>query len=286
MSNEAPFYVGRGSKRNEPDHDTSLEENKPISQRSKLTPRTPPTSQSGRETKEPKMEEIKKLMMEMKNEIKEGFLDFKLEIKEDINEIKRDIRDITEEMKRNKEEVKLIQQEVIEMKEEWNREKEKVAIQIRKLEEKVERVEKDKIRNSLVISGISINTNNEDIWKETMENMLEVELKLRIKIKKAYKISEERCIIETNQWADKLQILKEKSKLRGKKIFIESALTETEQKIQKKIRDVARKEREKGGIVRVRYQKVEIDGKTWEWNRTEEKLIETKNPQDNDVPKN
>lgn len=47
------------------------------------------------------------------------------------------------------------------------------------------------------------------------------------------------------EWPEKLKILKEKSKLRGKDIYIDSEVTYKERNVQKRIRVIAREERTK-----------------------------------------
>ncbi|KAK9727614.1 hypothetical protein QE152_g19059 [Popillia japonica] len=54
-----------------------------------------------------------------------------------------------------------------------------------------------------------------------------------------------------------MKILRVKSKLKGKDIYIDSELTLEERSIQRKIRDKAREERNRGARVRVKYQQLE-----------------------------
>jgi hypothetical protein len=49
-----------------------------------------------------------------------------------------------------------------------------------------------------------------------------------VKVKKVYKIGQDRYNVEMNNWNEKLMVLKTKGKLRGKEIYIDSALTLTE----------------------------------------------------------
>jgi thiol:disulfide interchange protein len=116
-------------------------------------------------------------------------------------------------------------------------------------------------------------TEDEELLRNTMEKKINKELSLNVKVKKVYKIGQDRYNVEMNNWNEKLMVLKTKGKLRGKEIYIDSALTLTEREIQKKIRDFAKKERIKGATVRVKYQGVEIDGRSWKWNKKEQKLM-------------
>jgi thiol:disulfide interchange protein len=146
-----------------------------------------------------------------------------------------------------------------------------------KTEEKIEKLEEDKIRNNLIVTGIRMETENEERLRNTMEKMITKELRLNVKVKKAYKIGQDRYNVEMNNWNEKLKVLKTKGKLRGKlrgkEIYIDSALTLTEREIQKNIRDFAKKEIINGATVRVKYQGMEIDGRSWKWNKMEQKLM-------------
>ncbi|KAK9717620.1 hypothetical protein QE152_g23649 [Popillia japonica] len=52
--------------------------------------------------------------------------------------------------------------------------------------------------------------------------------------------------------------MKNKSKLKGSKHYIESDFTKSEEKIQKKLREIAKEEKVKGKIAVVKYQKIKI----------------------------
>jgi hypothetical protein len=51
-------------------------------------------------------------------------------------------------------------------------------------------------------------------------------------------------------------------------------LTNEERKIQKKLREVAREERDKGKSVKIGYRKIQINGEWFKWDETEENLNE------------
>ena len=72
---------------------------------------------------------------------------------------------------------------------------------------------------------------------------------------------------------DKLKIMRNKSKLRGQDIYIDSDLTKAEREIQGILRQRAREEREKGDTeAKVGYQKILLRGQWVAW-----KDINTKN---------
>lgn len=248
-------------KREKPEHDNSPETEKEISQRSKVVvrvhqqtkPITFKTTGNSEDSQEDTMEEVMAVL----------------------REIQGDIKDMKRGIERNNDEMKNLGEEIRIMKKDWNEEKEEIREQLRNANERIEKLEKDKIRNNLVVTGIGKNMDSEDLLKQTVERMIKKELDMEMKIKTAYKIGEERCIVEMEQWADKLRILKAKNRLRGKDVFIDSAMTVKEREIQKFIRDFAKAEKTKGASVKVKYQKIEIDGKTLKWNAKEQKLTDT-----------
>lgn len=80
--------------------------------------------------------------------------------------------------------------------------------------------------------------------------------------------------------------MKKKTGYQGKIFFINSELTRSERQIQKVIRDRAREDRNNGAIVKIRYQKLEINGKLWEWDYKTQCLKESKNKPQKTVDNN
>lgn len=241
-------------KRNKPDHDDSIEKYEDPFQRSKLVARTPPKEEKEKTIQENgNMEEIKNMLME----------------------IRTDIKGVKESMSQSNEEVRKMREQMGTMQEEWKREKAVILEQLQRAEEKIEKLEKTNIRNNLIVTGVKTNRNTEKNPRRAVEDMIESELNIKVKVKGAYQIGQERYIVETECWEDKLQILIEKKNLKGKNIYIESEMTSKERKIQKIIRDIAREERSRGANVRVRFQKIIVNGKTMKWDIASQKLIDT-----------
>ncbi|KAJ3666015.1 hypothetical protein Zmor_001473 [Zophobas morio] len=178
------------------------------------------------------LNEFKKDLTAQMSEIKNG-------IRSDINEIKDEIKDIKREIK-NKEEVKQIATDIDQMKIETAEEKEDLSLRIQEVENRLEKMQKEKIRNNLIIiTGVTMSEGTEEDLRVAIESKMEELFRVKAKVRRAYKIDDARYIIEMEQWADKLTILNEKAKLKGRDIFIDSELTKTERGIQKCIRDVA-----------------------------------------------
>lgn len=94
-----------------------------------------------------------------------------------------------------------------------------------------------------------------------------------MKITKAVNIKQNTYVLEK-----KLEILRNKAKLRNtihKKVYFESDLTENEKEIQREIKKIADKEKEKYKRVKIKYQQLIIDNEKWTWNHNKGKLEKT-----------
>ncbi|KAF2905383.1 hypothetical protein ILUMI_00801 [Ignelater luminosus] len=96
-----------------------------------------------------------------------------------------------------------------------------------------------KIKNSLIITGVKRDTNNEEVLKKAMHNIIEKKLGLQV----------------------------EKGKLKGRpighEIYIDLDETLREREVQREIRKITRKKKANGPIVKIKYQKLEINEKVW-----------------------
>lgn len=274
MSGEqTPILKGK-LKRDKPDHNTPPEEERSVFQRSKIVIRTPEkTDRNVKHQEELNMEDIKKMFLEMKQDLKKEMLGIRDEIREEVRGIRSDLQIMREEAERNREEVREMREEIDRMKEMWANEKKELENKIENFEEEMERREKHKIRNNLVVSGVEMKVGEGEKLREAVTKLIDHELGLKVGVTNACKIGERKYVIEMNDWNEKLQILKEKRRLKGRSIYLESELTRDERIIQKKIRDVARRERGKGATVRVKYQRAEINGQVMIWDRGEQKLV-------------
>ncbi|XP_068900559.1 ribonuclease Y-like [Tenebrio molitor] len=144
------------------------------------------------------------------------------EIKQILLELSREVKEMRNDISQNNKEMKSLREDVRTMQVNWEKEKLDLEEKITKTEEKIEKLEKDKIRNNLIVTGMRMETEDEELLRNTMEKKINKELSLNVK---------------------------------------------------KKIRDFAKKERINGATVRVKYQGVEIDGRSWKWNKKEQKLM-------------
>ena len=109
-----------------------------------------------------------------------------------------------------------------------------------------------------------------------VEEFLKKEIEVEVKVLETIIIGKEESkkILVKTLWEEKQEVMKNKNKLRGKRIYIDNDWTVQEQKIQKGIREIAKEERKKGYTTRVGYKKLEVGDKMYTWNDNKGKLEE------------
>lgn len=177
-----------------------------------------------------------------------------------------EIKEIRREQKENHDQLTAVKQE-----------NENLKKEIKHITARMEDLEKERKRKNLIITGVKIDKNDENVIKNDLESFITRELKLNIKLRSARRIGEKTCVVETESMTDKFSILEKKSMLRSHqdRIYIESDLTKKEVEIQKQIRKTAKEEKDKGNQTKVGYKKLIVNGKEWRWNEEHDKL--TKN---------
>lgn len=194
---------------------------------------------------------------------------------EDMEEIKKVMEKVVEELKKNSTELKNLREEMTRRDEKWEKENHQLKKRVEVLERTLERQEKDKRRNNIVINGYEIKGPN--IEKE-VEDFIGKELKVEATVKEAYKIKSEQgkfiVVAKLESLYKKTEVMKNKNKLKGRNIFIESDMTKEERKIQYEIRNIARGEIKKGNKTKVSYQKIYINDKVYKWAAEENGVVE------------
>lgn len=200
------------------------------------------------------MEELKAMMIELLKEMKE--------IRSENQEFRESIMEMKKENEHLKEVVKILEGKVC-----------KMDI----LESRMEKSEKEKRRNNIIINGLLLKDKNNMEVAIGIEDFLYQQLQIRTKINKAIKFNDRVCMVELENFEKKMEIMKSKAKLKNttfSKIYIDNDYTENEMRIQKEIRLRAETEKKMKKTVKVKYQKLEIDNVMWVWNHTEGKLME------------
>ena len=111
--------------------------------------------------------------------------------------------------------------------------------------------------------------------QENMSKFIEEHPKVKVEIKKAFKIGKNISLVQLENSQDKQKIKEQKSKLKllqENRVYINNDFTKKEREAQKQIRLQAKREREAGKSVKVGFNKLIIDGKQWKWDKTKERL--------------
>lgn len=237
-------YTSDENKRKRTEKDKEPEE---IFRRSKKTIRTP---QKERKDGDDKIDKLMEMMME----------------------VMKDTKEIKQGQENFRKEMNLLKQENERLKDENNR----IRLEMNEMKDKIERLEKNQIKNNIVMMGLNIDTENREDLRNEMENFMEQTIGVKIQVKDAIKIGPKTCKIELNHFQDKQKIMENKNKLKlhRDRIFINNELTKNELEIQRKVIQIAKEEKNNGKIVKIGYQKVYIEGKEWRWDKKEEKLKE------------
>lgn len=235
--------------------DTSIEEQErsesAVFQKSKLVARSPTRAKGGNS----EMEEILRAIQEMRSEMNERFD----RSNEQNEKVKKEVENINQELVIMKVEMK-------KREEEWKAEKEELYDRIQRMEEKAERQEKEKRRNNIIIRNANIR--GEELVKQ-VEDFMQGRLKIQSKIVEAYEIGDGAILAKVKNWKEKKDVMKNSRHLKGTEIYIENDMTLQERKIQKKLRQMARDEKEKGNEAKVGYRKLTINNKVYLWEEIE-----------------
>lgn len=196
------------------------------------------------------------------------------EIKNEVNKIKREVSQVQQKADQTIDKVERMEATWKEKEKAWKAEKELLERRMEEMEKSNETQERFGKRNNIIIKGLQIT--GESNMKQNIKTFLKNKLDVEVMPMDAFEMGKDRnnktMVVKLNNWEDKMKVMKNKSKLRGGKVYIDSDLTKKELHIQKTIRELAKKEIESGNRVRVGYQKITINNKTYEWRAIEQNL--------------
>jgi hypothetical protein len=93
---------------------------------------------------------------------------------------------------------------------------------------------------------------------------------VKVNVKEAFKINKDKMVlVKIEIWEQKKNIMLNKSKLKekkGERIYIDDDLTKEEKETQKKLRELAREEKDRGKSVKIGYRKIQINGDLLIWD--------------------
>lgn len=193
-------------------------------------------------------------------------------------EMREWIQEILSEVRKNREEIRDLKQELRAKEEKWNKEKGCMLERIENLENKLERNEKEKRRNNIIVKGESLDENEN---KTTLESLFQNKLKVKANVKNFhYKENNPQwktIWVEIDNWEQKSLIMQNKRLLKGSNVYVEHDLTVDERNTQREIRKIAKAEKDKGKNVKIMYRKLIVEGKVFVWDDREQGLVEPKN---------
>ncbi|KAK4886809.1 hypothetical protein RN001_003080 [Aquatica leii] len=174
-----------------------------------------------------------------------------------------DIRGTHEQMKKQEEEIKTLREELKRRDESWQIAKYKLQQEVKILKKRLEAQEKNSKKNNIIIKGTTAQDNN---LKECVTELINKETGATIEVETAYKIGKQEpkmVIAKLKNFEQKMEVIKNKYKLGGKMIYIDSDLTYEEQKTQSIIRKIAKEEKNKGNIVQTVKMWMAYAEQTW-----------------------
>lgn len=141
-----------------------------------------------------------------------------------------------------------------------------------------ENMERNRRRNNIVVSGLTIQSYDEEATKNTLENFFRNELFVNTTIKRIRKIRVDLHIVEVANLKDKASILKRKYGLltRGLNVFLYPDRTTNERRIQFEISKRGKAEKRAGNMIKFAHRALIINGARWIWNEFENKLVQVR----------
>lgn len=187
---------------------------------------------------------------------------------DDITEIKKEIKEIREENKQLKVDIKNMKTENKDQLKKFQEENDSLKKKINSLEMVLEKKDKNERKNNIIIKGTNLEGPE---LKNKVKTYLKNKLQADVEVEEAREIGNKKegrstITVKFGNWENKQEVLKNKNKLKGEKIFIDHDLTIKERNIQKKLRDIGKTEAAKGHTVRIGYKKIFINGTKHIWN--------------------
>ena len=134
-------------------------------------------------------------------------------------------------------------------------------VEMQKIKTIVENQERIERKNNIVIMGLENNSKNaKDRAIEFFKERLEIEDKVKWVKEEGY--NKKIILVSLKTLEDKQEL---KDQLKGSNIYINHDLSREDRNIQRKLREIARQEREQGAEVRLGFRKIRINGNWIKW---------------------
>ena len=142
-------------------------------------------------------------------------------------DLTREIHQVREDQRKYIEEIEKLQLENVKLK----RENVVIREELEEIKLSVERMDKDRRKNNVVISGLEIDTEDTTALKEKVEGFIEQKMGVAIQVKEVHRLGEKTCLISMGNEKDKEQIMKNKYKLKNSSdatVYINNDMTKKE----------------------------------------------------------
>lgn len=148
---------------------------------------------------------------------------------------------------------------------------------LQKANEKLERIDQDKRRKRLIVRGLQVRGGRETA-KVEIEQFIQNNLGVQVELTQVEQLKSDMVLIKTRDMHSKIEILKNKGKLRSthRAVFIQQDMTYNERVIQGKLFRRVREERERGNEARIYYRKIIVNGRVFKWDENIGDVIEAK----------
>lgn len=194
---------------------------------------------------------------------------------EELKLLRRDQNGVRDKLETTNKEIIALRQEIKATNEKWEQKYKEMENKLKVLEVKVDHLEREKRKNNVVVTGIQMEEETEEPHKQIQEWMNK-ELEINCIVKETKKIAQNKVLVTMEHFEEKIKVLKNKNKLKGKTVYIDSDLTQRERNTQWKLRMEARKIRGTGKNVKLGHLALMVNGKWMIWNEEENKLEERK----------
>ncbi|XP_011883873.1 PREDICTED: uncharacterized protein PF11_0207-like [Vollenhovia emeryi] len=227
-------------------------------------------------------EDSRKMMEELKEEFRERERKAREEREEIIREGREQMKKWMEEKEEMKKQIERIEKKMEEMQVrgqgaigqggEVNEEVKKLEGRMKGIEVRLEREEREKRRRNIVVRGIrggkeKVETEIRKIMKENGVKEEGMEIKM---IEEGKEGEVKLAVVRIEELEEKKRLMRERRKLGEKGVRIEDDLTWKQRRMRWKMEEIARKEKENGRRVWLRYGWIQIEGKWWRWDEDEE----------------
>ncbi|XP_063918663.1 golgin subfamily A member 6-like protein 7 [Zophobas morio] len=187
----------KGTERKKRDREVeSPKENEQVFQRNKITVRSPLQSREKENQGDIEMEEVKKMISELATQIRD------------------DMRE--KELKQARDQLQEQNQEIRDKHKEWKRAKEEIGKRVGEVESQLDRMEREKRRNKVVMMGLEIETGEQKQIIGKVTKFLEEKVKVECKVRNAYKIAEKVYVVEFENREEKINRRKKTRKKESK----------------------------------------------------------------------